>query len=87
MWGNTSENSLGCQKDVVAEIISAHSLWISHRVDLSKGLDDLCPLLVVLRMVNYDAASTLLPLLNCRELFLVFDCLGYETSGVSLDQH
>lgn len=87
MRGNTSENTLGSKKDVIAQIISSHTFWVGDWVDFSKGLNNFGPPLVVFGMVNYNSTSALFSLLDCCQFFFIFNCLRYETSGVSLDQH
>lgn len=38
-------------------------------------------------MVNDNSTSALFSLLDCGQFLFIFDCLRYETSGVSLNQH
>ena len=85
--GDPSEDSLGRQQHVVAEVIPAHTLGIRNRVDFAKYCDELLSFNCVLLGVDHDPALVLLPALDRHELFLQLNRLRDEPAGIRLNEH
>jgi len=64
MRTHPSEYSFRGQENVVAQVISSHSLRVGHRVDLSKDLDKLCAAGVVFWGIDHYPASCFFSELN-----------------------
>lgn len=87
MGTHASKDTLGCQEDIVGEVVATHALLIGHRVDLSEDLDELASLLVVLRRVHDDAAARLLSHFQHAQFLFSLDSFGDESASVCLNKH
>ena len=77
-----------CGKEhFTSKVITAHSLRVCHRVNLTEHLDDLTALLCELLSVYHDATTTLFSHLYLVELLIKLDRICNEAARICLDQH
>ena len=84
---DSSVDPFGSKKNFISEIVTAHAFWVSHRVDLSKDLDEFRAFLCILYSIENDPTAGLFLLFNCGQISFCFDCFRNIATCVSFYKH
>lgn len=85
--GNPSVDTFSRKQNLIGQIVTAHTFWISNRVDFSQNLDQFRSLLRILNSIDDDATTSFLTLLYLQQVPISFYRLRYVQPCICLYQH